>query len=339
MVGQVRCTGERAGCSRCRKLNIYCTYPVSMVGRMSRGKRKRPQNDQTYHACRGDHDLQRTPHDSAAGCSPQPLESTSCPDAARSIQYLSPVDIFLRDQSVSDGNDDLSHIHRQHGNTLSVPGPFHGDCLATSTSFDANRPISTSFFSPPPEDEILPPTPEYATLSPFTSVKSSQASTFAKGRFECISILSQILQSLETQAQMKPQLIDRILQTTKHATLNLAKIITTDEYQACRCCDMIILSALDLILSLFGQSVKMLDDKSQRELPQLQFGTYTAEAGEQIELLRVIILREVKGFSRVLTSFGDAWRNKADTEHADLAEQLCSRLEARIECIKSQLEC
>lgn len=327
---QVRCTGEKAGCCRCRKLNIQCTYPVSMVGRMSRGKRKRHQSDQA--PCSND------VHGNFADCfSPDSIDSITClsnPDTTPSIQCLSPVELFLPHQGVS---DDAFEDTRQSQGTLSDYRPLHTDFVFGDTDCQM---IKSTSFSPCPD--ILPPTPECTVLSPSTTTESplgEETQALRGGRFECIETLSQILQSLETQAQSKPPSIDQILQTTKYSTSNLARVMATEECQTCRCCNMVILSAFDLIVTLFGQIIKVLDDAAPEELPQLRLGAYVPEAGHQEDLVRIVIIKEVKTCTKVLEDLQQCWTSREHQDRVGLAEQWCSRLEQQMHRIISRLEC
>lgn len=321
-----------------------------MVGRMSRRNKRTSVDGENQH---GDAtSFLRSPEDS-----PPPgggFEGLDCFNsdhgqhtASQSMsQCLSPSKFLLQCDDLEDHSTlfpcdpALSRTGSSDFNTTNLNLDFNMDHMPLDT-LEMDQELSLQHFTIP---GVLPPSPDYTTSSLSTSLASSVKKVQHEGRrFPHITAMSKILRVLETHIQAKTHTLDEILRVNKACMSDLVKIMAMDEYRACRCCNMIASSALDLIIALFEEVANAQEwgtSNGQRrpgKFPILQFGVFELDPEEQMAMTKRILKKELQKCLQIVQGFSGEFQGSNLDNCKRLVGQWSIILKNRIEHLLSSL--
>ncbi|RSL89086.1 hypothetical protein CEP51_001395 [Fusarium floridanum] len=242
---KVRCTGEKTGCKRCLQADLTCTYEVSLVGRMTRKRRRQRCHGRAHHVDDETPAEYLPPLSRSVSCGDQDcldpcklaIGSPCCYDDPSAQQ---PYDHAL-DQTRNDNPQSQYPTVELRNN--SAYGPFNSEieCILPCLR----------------QADILPLSPDSTWLSPSTSGSPPKEQWSPEPQItSVISELSTMLESLETQTRAKSRGLDEILQSNRGCMTSLGKILNTSEYSSYRSGRILVVSALELIIYSFEEAVK-----------------------------------------------------------------------------------
>ena len=322
-----------------------------MVGRMSRRNKRQSVDDDNNNG--GDATtFLRSPEDS-----PPPtgvFEGLDCFNSDHSKQTesrpisqgLSPSKFLLQCDDLDDSStlfrcdqapsrtESNSEFHPSHLNF-----DFNMDHMALDAP-DIDPELALQQFGIP---QVLPPSPDYTASSLSASLASSVKMVQQEGKtFPHITAMSKILRVLETHVQSKTHSLDEILRVNKACMADLAKIMALDEYRACRCCNMIASSALDLIIVLFEEVANSQDwgangQRRQGKFPILQFGVFELDPEEQTAMTKRILKKELQRCLQIVQGFSGEFQGNNLDNCKRIVGQWSLMLRGRIEHLMSNL--
>ncbi|RSL62650.1 hypothetical protein CEP54_005611 [Fusarium duplospermum] len=286
---KVRCTGEKTGCKRCLQSDMTCTYEVSLVGRMTKKRRRQKCNGRAHN------EDDETPAEYL-----HPLSrSVSCGDQ----DCLDPCKLAISSPCCY---DDPS-AQQPYNHTLDQPRNDNPQSQYPTVEFRNNSPygpFNTEIECILPclrQADILPLSPDSTWLSPSTSGTPPKEQWSPEPQStSVISELSTMLESLETQTRSKSRGLDEILQANRGCMTSLSRILNTTEYSSYRSGGILAVSALELIIYSFEEAVKSQgwgsEPSSQTcgNLSSVKFGVFKVDPEEQVTIIKRIVSKEVR---------------------------------------------
>ncbi|UPK95024.1 hypothetical protein LCI18_005959 [Fusarium solani-melongenae] len=320
---KVRCTGEKTGCKRCLQSNMTCTYEVSLVGRMTKKRRRQKCNGRS----------RNTVDDISVECLHPLSRLVSCGDQ----DCLDPCKLAISSPGCS---DDPSAQH-PYDHTLDQTG--NGNPQSQYPSIELRN---NSVYGPYSEIEsilpclrqadILPLSPDSTWLSPSTSDSPPKEQWSPEPQItSVISELSTMLESLETQTRSKPRALDEILQANRACMTSLGKILTTSEYSSYRSGGILVVSALELIIYSFEEAIKSQgwgsESSSQTcgSLSSVKFGVFEVDPEEQVAIAKRIVSKEVRNCLEIVRNLAGECMCQGLEGCKSLVAQSYSALEQR----------
>lgn len=324
---QVRCSGEKTGCARCRQAGLKCCYKVSMVGRMSR---KNKQVSQITGGNQGlsqeNEDQQRTRHNSTS----LDLSQTALASPLSSSANFDAFDCFSTGTgSAADAGlygDSTIESDRSHDFQSGLNFDFNMDHMTLDMiDMDGDSTIHASG-GPPPQ---FPPSPECSSSSVAASLESATRKIqFDDRQFPHVAALSKIILILEHHVRSKTHSIDETLRVNKACLTDLATIMDQKEYKACRSCHMTVCSVLDLILVLFEDMVQgqawSHQQNSAITSPVLQFGVFELDPEEQISMTKRILHKEIQRALKIVYELSKEVCGTGEDGQRRLVAQMCT---------------
>lgn len=305
---------------------MICTYEVSLVGRMTK-KRRRQKCNGRAHNTDGDtsveylHPLSRSVSCDDQDCLDPCKLAISSPGCCGDPSAQHPYDHTL-DQT---GNDNpQSQYPAVEFRNNSVYGPYSEiesilPCLRQAA-------------------DILPLSPDSTWLSPSTSNSPPKEQWSPEPQItSVISELSTMLESLETQTRSESRALDEILQTNRACMTSLGKILTTSEYSSYRSGGILVVSALELIIYSFEEAVKSQgwgskpSSQTCGSLSSVKFGVFEVDPEDQVAIVKSIVSKEVKNCLEIVRNLAGECRCQGLEGCKSLVAQSYSALEQRVD--------
>ncbi|EEU44433.1 uncharacterized protein NECHADRAFT_84967 [Fusarium vanettenii 77-13-4] len=280
----------RSACTSCHaaKSDMTCTYEVSLVGRMTKKRRRQRCNGKAHN----------TDHDTSVECLYSLSRSVSC----RGQDCLDPCKLAIS----SPGCYDDPSAQHPYDHTLDQPRNDNPQPQYSTIEFRDDSAYGSyseieSILPCLRQADILPLSPDSTWLSPSTSDSPPKEQWSPEPQpTSIISELSTLLESLETQTRSKSRGLDEILQTNRACMTSLGKILTTSEYYSYRSGGILVVSALELIIYSFEEAVKSQgwgsepSSQTSGSLSSVKFGVFEVDPEEQVAIVKRIVSKELQ---------------------------------------------
>ncbi|KAK9241404.1 hypothetical protein V1525DRAFT_384804 [Lipomyces kononenkoae] len=269
---KVRCSGEKDGCTRCRRNGLYCEYQVSMVGRAPK-KQKTGDHNHTKsqnHAIHTPEPSQDTgPSARALVSVPLPMDSPS----EMNIDHLLALGNFL---SVSDAVDssqnylaDLPVVSPELNDVLSpataniLPDAHPGVSNSESSegTWSDRQPASLASSSAASHEDMLPSLlSQNTSASSFrsqlwqrsaASVPKSYRDKSAISQYRHAATLMDVIECLECHLQSPRAPIDQGMRLNREAMAKVRDVLDMDEFWSCQSCPLLVATIMDLVVGLY----------------------------------------------------------------------------------------
>ncbi|CAI7583535.1 unnamed protein product [Penicillium discolor] len=338
----VKCSGEKTGCKRCLSAGHVCQFEVSMVGRCSKGPRRRkaPTNKEITDVTSRDSNSDSTVSNAVRGSS-QEGSNRPLPASAFSSTGSNGAQLDL----------DLSEI--LNWNPSSAPDPVESRSTGNSTLLFADPvvsptdefryaisqldiPISTDEYTSQletghgmdfipssainPVSTALPPTPNEIAVGPGIACASDslqqQQTSSLLGSVDSkpgICTLFHIMSNLEAElgnSGNSGSSIDRIMHTVKASTKEIQQVIRSTQWHLLVIGPMLALVAIEVALMLIESIVCKsssldLSTGDSQNLDALTLGHYRAESEEAVLIWRQVVLAELQRLRNLIELLGD----------------------------------
>lgn len=262
---QVRCSGEKYGCDRCRRNGLSCEYQISMVVRAPKKQRKKASD--------------RIPHPQESRVPPSPTLPLSGPESGFSHQphRSTAVNNTMGDGSILTNGDFTAvsadtKINSYLQNLLSnysdlplvSPGATNPFWLGTENLFPdlcQNIPgISTS--EGVSDTHTLGFTIQERTVDSVRSRLAQQTDARAPiplsyrdksvmSAYPHAATLMMTIECSEEQLQTPQVPIDQAMRLNRQAMARVREVSKTDEFQRCHSCPLLVATTMDLVVGLY----------------------------------------------------------------------------------------
>ena len=330
-VYQVRCSGERTGCRRCRNIDQACEYSVSRVGKASSNRIKNRGLLNTN--AKGSVE---SLEGSVMGSSTRESSVTSAPKAPNGnndvLMNWSNGDAqnepFSCPNSPWDGGNSLSWQYAASTTDSDFLMPLPTDLELDSLGLNIKHGLltppvssdSTDFasriqdFTAVRKDEenvvaILPNSGEQdgyrdrpSLLDRCAIMNGKDITSTASRSSQWISRCTKLIDFLEKRLRNNPIALDEFLRVSKVSVGEIESIINSDACKESTNCLLLVSVAMNQITSLFEANIRsddvLLGVRSM--MPSLVFGSFQVDQEEQIAFWTRIVGKEIGRYRQVL---------------------------------------
>ncbi|EGD93453.1 hypothetical protein TESG_00998 [Trichophyton tonsurans CBS 112818] len=338
MYNQVKCSGERTGCQRCIGAGYNCQFGISMVGRCSKGRRRRKRSKDEVAL---DSDM-RAASTARQACLLQGsvIEPTSPidPDLASLLDWESYQASGLGGQYTNrDVNLTASTTEDALGAVLSqldaaIPADDH--------SFGQQSSLTSSSSATSPAYPALPLTPCItATIAPSISENMEQEETPEEtgnpNNETSLHVLFQVMSNLEAEMSDPNSSIDKAMHTVKTSIKEVQSIVQSRQWKTPVVGLMLALVVIDVALILIENVVSRWSHLGNRQVSgSLILGLYRAENEETTAIWGHIIMIELKRLQKLIEVLG---AHLNGLSHCQNSEQMAGRLNSSCSCQKQKV--
>ncbi|KAI0107215.1 hypothetical protein GGR51DRAFT_159643 [Nemania sp. FL0031] len=331
---KTKCSGQKTGCDRCTAFEVPCKYEISMVGKVSgaRAKNRRRPDSSPGSA------------EPATGAGTIPFElpepSPQVPDTPANIEpssMLSPPSNSMSAWDLPFDFAENSEPTTQTNIDMAMPGTTgleHIPAVTTKRIGEMDNMWYGQLESLPslptsgdqnPDDFLAAlrasPPKRYRTSESIFSGQSTQPGDMPdveRSELEYIARCSEIIGAVERTLNYKSCTLDQVLGACKRHVKSLVTIINHDEFEFTIGCRTVILTALNLIITLLERCLKADESKDispssasddgerlfqfRFSLPRVSFGSLHYDNGEQFAFCSHLMQAELSRILAVLNT-------------------------------------
>jgi hypothetical protein len=273
---QVRCSGEKDGCTRCRRNGLYCEYRVSMVGRAPKKRRTRDGNQDSHPRASRDSQDAPSPFSVPTPGDLAPTVNTS-DEAVFAIGNFPSVSAAME----MDGRLLETPFGNYPGLPLVSPGAADPFWLATADMLLGPHPeghgVSSLESADTSSDSQQAPWARSRTSEisdedrPLSLSQDASASSVRSRLFEQtaarvpktyrdksvvshyphVASLMSIIEYLECQLQISQVAVDQAMRLNRQAMAHVRVITNTDGFRRCQSCPPLVATIMDLAVGLY----------------------------------------------------------------------------------------
>jgi hypothetical protein len=323
---QVKCSGDRDGCTRCCNLRVECVYEESRVGKVQPPrKRKRSQPHTVATACLPpaqspnridtgslEDALQHWPSDTWGSTSWE-ADTLSLNDTVAMFEDLDAAANTSNNSCSGDTLDSLMSLETTSitlGSNSSLASHLPSGSSTTSSRQSAlSALVSDRDFGPPSALNVshpLPAPPSSITPSSLHTVPQSEpVLTSSKLDSKCFLACTQILITLENYIMSELKALDLILVVVRKACDELRRLIQYQQQSRCDRCLFLFVATMHQVVELLDAGTRFMDGTEDTHhdvlgasnagfMPSFGFGGLSVSAEEQRSWKTHLIRREVQ---------------------------------------------
>ncbi|KAL4745001.1 hypothetical protein BDW72DRAFT_187509 [Aspergillus terricola var. indicus] len=379
---KVKCSGERSGCTRCLSQGIECRYEISMVGRCTKRRKQRKFVTEAPDA-RPEQPI-ATPNTAGGHLHGRDDPSTMLPLAAETpilfnswspppgcdLPILTTGDGVTADHNLS--SHDLSFASGSGFEEFAAMisySPRSQHALGTGCLMDL--PQSTTNSSASASAVTMGNTTRLATLSQTCQVgyeelhmmlsRSANQTANNNNNNNAADVLRMCFASitaLELQFEEEARPIDELMQAGKACARELRAAIELESFNQCSSCPMLIVTALDLLISLYEFIFNRLAcgrangaggdhappaQSGNGKGASLRLGSFQADPEDAADVWIHLMLGELRRLSRLVDTVSSL-RSDAATPEENAARAmaaprgLCNNLHRRINTLVTSIQ-